>query len=812
MQKSTGNCFHCGLKIETTSQFPVTVNGSIELMCCPGCQAVCEAIIQLGLSDYYQFRESHPEASPRDMPAELEQLDFYDHEKVQKKFVTVDADNQQSVSLLINGIVCAACTWLIESRLSKLPGILAITVNQSTCRATVSWQPEKISLSEILKAINVLGYQAYPYDHKLREQQLVTEKRRALKKLAVAGLGMMQVMMYSLGFYLDANLEMSVSTATLLRWVSLLISTPVVLYSASPFYLSAWKSLANRSVNMDVPVTLAIFSAWIASFWSTVVGHGEVYFDSVSMFVFFLLTGRYLQMIAVHRSGRVLESRLKLKPETAIRIQGHQQERLLLEDIQPGDVLLIKTGQQVPCDGLIISGDTSMDESFLTGESLPRHCKSNDPVAAGSVNTGNAITIKVTHSAEQSALSGIINLLQKAQQSKPEIQLLANKMASYFVSVVLILAVCTGLFWYWQNPEQIFETVLAVLVVTCPCALSLATPVAITTGLGRLTEQSLLVNKSRALLNLSELTDIVFDKTGTLTTGCFTIKWMHNYSTRTDSELLAIMAALECYSEHPIASAFDNVVENHTPVPVEHVTLLPSIGIEGHVEGQCWRLGNESVLDEALIPEPLPTLESGQLSLFLTDSKSCLATVIIETQIRDDARRTVQQLKEDGLHLHLLSGDKKANVKQLVRQLGFDEWTAEQSPEQKLAYLKNLHAQGKKAGMVGDGINDSPAMVGALVSLAMAKATDITKVSADIILLNEKLGLLTDAIKTSKFVHLIIKQNLIWAVTYNMIGLPLAVSGMLTPWLAAVGMSVSSLVVVLNSLRLSRHKKFGTNP
>jgi len=806
MQKSTDNCFHCGLQNDTDKQYPVEIDGNTKYMCCPGCKAVCEAILDLGLTDYYQFRESLPATSPRDISAELEQLDFYDHKKVQNKFVTVENEHHQSIALLINGIVCAACTWLIESRLSRLPGILSISVNQSTNRASASWDPELISLSMILKAINELGYQAHPYDPRLREQQLVDEKKRALMRLAVAGLGMMQVMMYSLGFYLDLNMEMSSSTAILLRWVSLLISTPVVLYSASPFYLSAWKSLSNFTVNMDVPVTIAIFSAWLASFWSTVVGHGEVYFDSVSMFVFFLLTGRYLQMIAVHRSGRVLEERLKSKPETAIRLIGDSQERLLLEDVQPGDILLIKSGQQIPCDGTIISGDTSVDESVLTGEPLPKYRKINDKVAAGSINTGNVITIRVTNSADNSTLSGIINLLQKAQQSKPDIQLLANKIASYFVTAVLVLALCTGLFWYWNDSGQIFETVLAVLVVTCPCALSLATPVAITTGLGKLTEQSLLVNKSRALLNLSALTDIVFDKTGTLTTGRFTIHKFNNYSTKTETDLLDIICTLERFSDHPVATAFASTTPAMKSITAKDVNILPSRGIEGVVAKQKWRFGNESLLQGKIAPESVPELAPGQLLLYLMDDHACQATVIVETEVRDDAKKTIDELKASGMHVHLLSGDHSSNVEQMANKLGFHQWKAEQTPEQKLEYLKRLDSAGKKAAMVGDGINDSPAMAGALVSLAVAKATDIAKVSADIIMLREKLGLVTEAIKTSKFVHSVIKQNLIWALAYNLLGLPLAVSGLLTPWLAAIGMSLSSLVVVLNALRLSRKK------
>ncbi|RLA03145.1 MAG: hypothetical protein DRQ47_05690, partial [Gammaproteobacteria bacterium] len=457
MPHSSDCCFHCGLSNDVGEKYPVIVNGETQYMCCPGCQAVCESIISLGLSDYYQFREKLPENSPRDVPMELEQLEFYDHEKVTQKYVSVGEGDKQTIALMINGIVCSACTWLIETRLAKLSGISAISVNQSTSRAIISWDPDITSLSSILKAINELGYEAHPYDQKLREQHLIDEKKRSLRRLAVAGLGMMQVMMYSLGFYLDSNLEMSDSTTLLLRWVSLLISAPVVVYAASPFYLSAWKSVRNLSVNMDVPVTIAIFSAWIASCYATVIGQGEVYFDSVSMFVFFLLTGRYLQMVAIHRSGRVLEERLKSKPQTTIRVTNGEQERVLLDDIIPGDILLVKAGQQIPCDGFIEAGETTVDESILTGESMPILRNVSDKVAAGSLNTGNVITMKVEKSASDSTLSGIINLLQKAQQVKPKLQLLADKVASYFVAMVLLLAFATGLFWYWHDSSQLFN-------------------------------------------------------------------------------------------------------------------------------------------------------------------------------------------------------------------------------------------------------------------------------------------------------------------------------------------------------------------
>jgi len=812
MSNDHGNCFHCGLENSFGDKYPVEVNGKTEYMCCPGCQAVCESIISLGLTDYYQFRENLPETSPRDVDAELEQLDFYDHIKIQKKYITTDDKNLQHISLMVHGIVCSACTWLIESRLSKLPGITSISVNQSTSRATVSWDPQIISLSALLKAVNQLGYQAYPYDKRLREQHLINEKKHSLQRLAVAGLGMMQVMMFSLGFYLDPNQEMSESTSLLLRWVSLIISTPVVFYSGSPFYLSAFKSLRNLSVNMDVPVTIAIFSAWVASCWSTITGQGEIYFDSVAMFVFFLLTGRYLQMMSIHRSGRVLEERLKSKPETAIRLtdskqeRGHErvQERVLLDDVLPGEILLVKPGQQIPCDGVIDSGETSVDESILTGESVPQIRKPGDTVAAGSVNTGNVITLAVTNSAEDSTLTGIINLLQKAQQIKPKVQLLADRIASYFVVIVLLLALLTGIYWYWQDNSQLFSAVLAVLVVTCPCALSLATPVAITTGLGKLTEQSLLINRTAALLNMSELTDIVFDKTGTLTTGRFSVSSVENFSNKSDDDVLQIIAALESHSDHPIATAFVDSTFSNLNYKVTDVSISPATGIEAKINNELWQFGNAYMLGDITCPVDIPQISPGQLLLFLISNNQCQAMLIIETEIRETAKTTIEHLKAEGLTIHLLSGDQQSNVQLISEQLGFEHYKSEQSPNQKLNYIHELQNTGRQAAMIGDGINDSPAMAAALVSVAMAKSTDITKVSADIIMLSENLHLISEAIDTSNAVRRIIKQNLMWALSYNMLGLPLAMSGFLTPWLAAAGMSISSLIVVLNALRLSR--------
>ena len=804
MNEQDKSCFHCGLPNDHGQDFPVVINNQTQFMCCPGCQAVAESIVTMGLTDYYQFREKLPEISPRNMDVDVEQMLFYDHQKVQARYLKEDTSHHKSIALMVSGIVCAACTWLIETRLSKIEGISQVSVNQSTSRAVVRWDPEKVELSDILKTISSLGYQAQPYDQSLKEEYLVKEKKRFLQRLAIAGLGMMQVMMYSLGFYLDLNAEMSDFNWNLLRWVSLLISTPVVFYAASPFYLSALKSLKNKAINMDVPVAVAIFGAWFASCYATLVSQGEVYFDSVSMFVFFLLTGRYLQMIAIHKSGRVLEERIGTQPETAIRLSDNGEERLLLEDVQAGDMLLVKSGQQVPCDGTLIDTEAQLDESILTGESTPVWKSTLANLAAGAVNIGDSFRMKVTQRVENSTLANIVRLLQQARETKPRIQQIADKVASYFVIGILVLATATAIYWQINDTDKVFATVLAVLVITCPCALSLATPVAITTALGRMTSQAVLVNNTSALINLNHATDIVFDKTGTLTTGRFVLDRFENLSNDSDEMILAIMASLENRSEHPISSAFRSI--DTKAYTVESVSRIPGIGLEGEVNGRNYLIGNELILSDA---QKSLKLASDDLCLYLVSDGNCLARLSVVTEIRDDAVETLNRLKTRGLKLHMLSGDKSSQVAKMADSLSFDidRVKGGVTPEEKMAYITELQSRGSLAVMVGDGLNDSPAMAAASVSIAMTRATDITKVNADMILMSEHLALVGDAYNISVKTRRIIKQNLVWAISYNLLGVPLAVVGMITPWIAALGMSFSSLIVVLNALRLSKKAK-----
>ena len=799
MSVNREQCFHCGLPNDQGDSYPVEINNEQQFMCCPGCQAVAESIINMGLTDYYQFREALPETSPRDMQSDLEQLSFYDHEKVQAKYSEQHSANERSISLMVSGIVCSACTWLIESRLSQVPGVLQITVNQSTQRAQLRWDPDKVSLSSILATINSLGYEAQPFDNKLREQHFIAEKKRYLQRLAVAGLGMMQVMMYSLGFYLDLNQEMSQNNWLLLRWVSLVISTPVVFYAASPFYLSAIKSLRNFAINMDVPVTIAIFAAWSASTYATLTAKGEVYFDSVSMFVFFLLTGRYLQMLALHKSGRTLERRVGSQPETALRVSDNGLETVLLEDVEPNDVLLVKPGSQIPCDGQLTDATAEVDESILTGEARPVIKHQGGQLAAGSVNLADSFHMQVTEKAANSTLANVIKLLQQARETKPGFQLLADKIASYFVIAILFLTVLTGIYWYYVAPDKIFATVLAVLVITCPCALSLATPVAVTTALGNLTERAILVNTSSALFNLRHITDVVFDKTGTLTTGRFEITNLINHSQLTDTEILNIIAALESRTSHPIASAFEEIQSDKQ---VQNSKILPGIGIQAEVESVLYTFGNIGALGETY----KRTVDDEILQLYLVTQGDCLAEIHLATQVRPEAKAVVTHLQSSGLRVHLLSGDRLSTVMQVGEELDIDTnlVTAEATPEEKLDYIKHLQAKDAKVLMVGDGLNDSPSMAAAAVSIAMAKSTDVTKVNADMLLMNEDLNNVIIAHKFATKTLRIIRQNLTWAASYNLFGVPLAMMGYVTPWLAALGMSLSSLIVVLNALRLSK--------
>ncbi len=795
-----GECFHCGLPVPPGSDYTVEIDGEARSMCCHGCQAVAQAIVDGGLVDFYRYRtEKSPQA--RDLvPDQLRELALYDRDDLQQSFVRQQPGERREAALILEGIVCAACVWLNERHVKSLPGVIDFSVNYSTHRARVTWDNTRIRLSEILEAIAAIGYHAHPFDPGRQEQLYKQERTRALRRLAVAGLGMMQVMMLAVALYAGEAEGMDAGLRQFLRWVSLLLTVPVIVYSARPFFASAWRDLKRRRPGMDVPVTLAISGAFLASAWHTVTGRGEIYFDSVTMFTFFLLAGRFLEMGARHRAGQAAEELVKLLPATAARLGPDGEQRVPVADLKAGDRVLVRPGESVPADGRVVEGRSSVDESLLTGESRPCLRQPGDLLVGGTVNNESPLVMEIEKVGEETVLSAIVRLLDRAQSEKPSVARIADRVAGWFVVGLLLLAAGVALWWWQHDPAHAFAITLSVLVVTCPCALSLATPAAVTAATGALTRLGVLTTRGHALETLARATHMIFDKTGTLTEGRLTLTGVEVLGALDRERCLQLAAALEQASEHPIAAALRR--EAGEVVAVEGLEATPGDGIEACIDGRRYRIGTAAFVAGLWGDTADGTGLPG--GVVLGDEQGLLAHFRFSDPLREQAREAISSLRELGLEIELLSGDEEEAVREVADRLDIEHARARCRPEDKLARIRELQSAGAVVAMVGDGVNDAPVLAAAQVSIAMGGGTQLAHASADMVLLSEQLAHLADAVRTSRRTLAVIRQNLGWALGYNLLAVPLAASGQIAPWMAAIGMSASSLVVVLNALRLRR--------
>ncbi|WMP18198.1 heavy metal translocating P-type ATPase [Thiothrix lacustris] len=801
-QVEAGNCFHCGQPVPAGALYPVTIDGHAREMCCTGCQAVATAIVDNNLTDYYRFRTEIGDKPEDLVPEALRQLQVYDAPELQKSFVRDTGGNVREASLILEGIVCAACVWLNEHHVKQLDGVLDFRINYSTHRATLKWDNERLHLSAVLKAISEIGYHAHPFDPGRLESLQKKEKSAALRRIAVAGLGMMQVMMIAVSMYVGAVSDMDTGMRDFLRWISLIMTTPVVFYSARVFFSSAWRDLRRGRFGMDVPVSLAIGIAFSASVWATLTGSGEVYFDSVSMFTFFLLTGRYLEMAARHKAGQVAEELVRLMPATATRLLDGEQEVVPVSQLEPGDHLLVRPGEVVPADGTVLEGTSSTNESLLTGESLPCHKQLGDALVGGTLNIESPLTMQVEKVGDSTVLAAIIRLLERAQAEKPELARLAEKVASRFVPIILVIAVSVFAWWYLHEPSQAFWIALSVLVVTCPCAFSLATPAALTAATGLLTSKGVLTTRGHALETLARINHIIFDKTGTLSHGHLEVVDIQVLGAMPANLCKQVAAGLETASEHPVAHAIMRL--STTLARCDDLTSESGRGVKGLYQQKPYRIGTPAFVQELtgsdMPPGILPS--AGYSQVFLGSEDGWLAVISLADQLRAEAAEMVTELQALGVEVILLSGDSPHVVVTVAQQLGIAHAFGGQLPDDKLAYLRDLQAQGKVVAMVGDGVNDAPVLAGAQVSIAMGGGSQLAQASADMVLLSENLQQLPFAIRTARRMQIIIKQNFLWTIVYNLIAIPLAATGLIAPWMAAIGMSASSLVVVLNALRL----------
>ena len=808
------NCFHCGEGLPAGDRLDVVIAGKPRPMCCAGCAAVAQTIVDGGLESYYRERSALPQRefiAPEGRGA----LEAYDLDDVQKPFVRrLDGDIRQA-TLLVEGIRCGACALLIERRLQGCEGVRSAAVNLSARRLHVDWNDARIRLSAILRAVNDLGYRTQGFDTAAGELAAGRERRRALWRMFVAGFAMMQVMMYALPAYFSAG-EMTPDASQLMRWASFALTVPVILWSAGPFFSNAWRDLRAGRAGMDVPVALGIAVAFAASAWATVSGRGEVYFDSIVMFVFLLLGARYLEALARSRAAESQRRLTRGTPAIADRLIAGADpsvtERVAVAALARGDRVRIAPGGVIPADGTVIAGHSAADESLLTGEARPVVKQVGDFVIGGSLNLASPLTVEVARVGPESMLAGIVRLMDRAQSERPRIAQVADRIAQGFVAALLAVALATAVIWYFLDPGRALWVMVAVLVVSCPCALSLATPAALAAATDTLHRLGILVTRGHALETLAKVTHVVFDKTGTLTRGRPSLTGVIPLGILGRDACVALAAALERGSEHPVARPFLAAAADLAPVTALEIRNHPGRGVEAVVNGRRVRIGSPAFAEE-LVGRPLPgqgVLAAGEANVVtLADEAGYLAFFALGDAPRPGAQRLVRGLEARGKAVCLLSGDRRETALHVARQLGIGAAVGEAVPESKLAFVRELQARGAVVAMVGDGINDAPVLAQAQVSIAMGGGTDLAHASADMVFLVDDLERLLDVFDLAQRTMGVIRQNLAWAAAYNVVAIPLAVAGWVTPLIAGTGMALSSLGVVANALRLLNVRRTG---
>ncbi len=779
-------CFHCGEPLPP-HPFVLAIDGADRSFCCDGCAAAARWIRQADLGDYYRLRSALP-GRVADAGTDLA---IWDREELLREHAHA-IEGGRRITLLSDGMRCAACAWLIDRALRREDGVLDVTANAVTGRIRIAWDPARAPLSRILGRLLALGYRPYLAGGDERERARVAERNRWLLRLGVAALGSFQAMMTAEALYLDFNNEMPVATRDFLRWITFLISSPVIFYSGWPFLAGMWRELRARHIGMDTLIATSTLLAYFASLVETIRGGAHVWYDAAVMFVFLLLAARMLEQRARNIATAQVDALARARPALATRERGDgSRETIPVAELVAGDIACVAAGEAVPADGVLLDNGAVLEESLLTGESTPVHKSAGEELYAGTVCRESPARLRVTRTGPETRLSQLTRLVEQAQAHRPRLARVADGIGSRFVVGLLLTAVAVWIGWRIHDPSRAFEVTLALLVISCPCALSLAVPTALATAHGALARLGMLATRADALDTLSRATDMVFDKTGTLTTAELELDDMRTFDGFDAAAALRIAAALERDANHPVARAF---LHADAGIPVAAPEVVTGRGVEGGIDGTRWRLGQAG----------FAAARADDGAIWLGDGQRAVARFSLRESVRADAPAALRQLRAQGLSLHLSSGDAPARVEALAAQLGIDTAYARQTPEDKLALVRRLQQQERTVAMVGDGLNDAPVLAGADVSIAMGEGASLAQRAADLVTTGASLARIPATVEVARRTRRVIGQNLAWALGYNLLAIPLAAAGLVTPWVAALGMALSSLIVTANALRLAR--------
>jgi Cu2+-exporting ATPase len=797
-------CAHCDLPIPPGAQVDDHIGGRDLAFCCSGCAGAYRIISGAGLGDFYRRRRWAEGGTPEGA-FEAAYTDEY-----LSRFVAA-APGGAELSVLVDGIRCASCVWLLEHLLSHQPGVLEARLNFATHRALVRFDPTTATPSGIFQALNRVGYLPRPYTADAAEESTARMRRALLFRFGTAAFLSMQLMGYSFALYAGYFQGMDSETRTLLQWLAGVVATPVVLYAGSPFFAGAVRSVRNRAPDMDLLIALGVGSAYAYSLFALAQGR-EVYFDTAAMIVTLLLAGRLFEAAARRQAVSGIDRLLRLVPDAAHRVEEAGTRDVPTASLAPGEEVLVRPGERFPTDGEVLKGETEVDESAATGEPGPVFRRAGDPLTSGTLNLLASVTMRVSAAAAASFVGRVARLVEEAQVRKAPIQRLADQVSAVFVPLVIAVGAGTGAYWAFVRGDRAGALLhaVSVLVVACPCALGLATPTAVLVATGAAARKGLLFRGGDVLEALGRVRLVAFDKTGTLTEGRPRV--VDVWAARgTEEQVLALAARAETGSAHPLARAVAEAARERcvSVVRAEGVVVRPGRGVEVSLGGELLRVGSRSFLEAAGLQLPSPDDAECRTEVHVALGSAHEGTLLLEDALRPEAAEALARLRALGLGVALLTGDRQEAGRRVANALGITEVRADQSPEDKTAFLREREEAGLPVLMVGDGINDAPALSAASVGCALAGGTDVALETSDLVLTRPDLRRLPVAVALARRTLRVIRQNLFWAFLYNVVAIPLAASGRLAPAYSAAAMALSSICVVTNSLRLSRLSEAG---
>ena len=791
-------CTHCHLEFDESVMITEERRGKPLYFCCKGCQGVYHLLESEGLDTFY---EKLGDTKLQPAVQKSDDLEKFDLEGFKNKYIKEHENGLYEINLIIEGIHCAACVWLNEKVLHKTDGIIEATINYSTNKAKVVWDPEEIRLSKIIETIRSIGYNAYPYDPKLQEERAVRVRKEYYSRILVAVFGSMNIMWIAIAHYAGYFSGIEQRFKDILNVAEFILATPVLFYSGWVFFRGAYYGYRNKIVNMDTLVASGALSAYIYSIYAMVTQQGEVYFDSVAMIITFVLVGKYLEVLSKKHAVDTLDSIMGSTPTEVTVIQNNEKVLISVENISLGDIIELKPGEKVVIDGIVIYGEGSFDESSLTGESEPIFKHKGDTILSGSVCLDSVIRYEATKDASSSLLHSIISLLEESITKKPHIEQLADLVSGYFSAIILAIALFTFVgWWYFAGVfEQALIIAISVIVIACPCALGLATPMATLVGISMAAKRNILFKEAGFLETMAKSDLLALDKTGTITEGKPSVIYAETYLEYNASLLYALVST----SNHPVSNGIRSYLEKEnvvvTPLQLENIKTIQAKGVEASYKGEKLIGGNASFMKDFGIT----CNEKSEHTLFyFAVNGKLVAKFELNDTLRDGAKEAVANIKALGIRVVMLTGDHEESAKKVASAVGIDEVYAKLLPHEKAEKIDEFRKEGHVIVMAGDGINDTIALARSDIAIAMGNGADIAISVSDVVLMDEKPQSIYEAYRLSRRTYRAIKENLGFSLLYNMVAIPLAMAGFVNPLIAALSMSLSSLVVVGNSMRI----------